>query len=65
MEEIGKIIKELRKLNNLTQEELSIKSGLGLRFIREVENGKKTARIDKVIEILDFFGYELVAQRKR
>lgn len=65
MEEIGKIIKELRKLNNLTQEELSIKSGLGLRFIREVENGKKTARIDKVMEILDFFGYELVAQRKR
>ena len=65
MEEIGKIIKELRKLNNLTQEELSIKSGLGLRFIREVENGKKTARIDKVLEILDFFGYELVAQRKR
>ena len=61
VQEIGQLIKKLRKKNNMTQVEFSIKSGLGLRFIRELENGKQTARIDKVIEALNFFGYTIRA----
>ena len=61
MQEIGQLIKKLRKKYNMTQVEFSIKSGLGLRFIRELESGKQTARIDKLIEALNFFGYTVKA----
>lgn len=59
MQEIGTVIKELRKKHKLTQVEFSIHSGLGLRFVRELEAGKKTCRMDKVLEALNFFGYSL------
>lgn len=39
-----------------TQEELAFRSGLSARFIKEFERGKKTARLDKVIELLGFMG---------
>ena len=51
----------LRKQYNLTQEELSLKSGVGLRFVRDLEQGKETLRLDKVNQLLDFFNYEMVA----
>jgi y4mF family transcriptional regulator len=56
---LSKLLKEKRKSVNLTQEELSFKSGVGLRFIRELEQGKSTLRIDKVNQVLKLFGYEL------
>ncbi len=56
---LSAFIKEKRKLLGLTQEELSYKSGLGLRFIRELERGKKTLRLDKVNQLLILFGHEL------
>ncbi|MFN8673521.1 MAG: helix-turn-helix transcriptional regulator [Candidatus Sericytochromatia bacterium] len=56
---LSKFLKEKRKAVNLTQIELSYKSGVGLRFIRELEQGKKTLRIDKVNQVLKLFGYEL------
>ena len=59
--EIGKKVKELRKNANLTQIELSARSGVGLRFIRELEQGKKTVRMDKVTQVLEFFGYHIEA----
>ena len=59
MKEIGRKIKELRKRFNLTQRELSIRSGVGLRFIRELEHGKPTVRLDKVNKVLEFFNYHL------
>lgn len=54
-------IKEKRKLLGLTQEELSFKAGVGLRFIRELEKGKPTLQMDKVNQVLKLFGYELGA----
>ena len=57
-------VKMLRKQYNLTQEELSLKSGVGLRFVRDLEQGKETLRLDKVNQLLDFFNYEMVASQK-
>ena len=57
-------VKMLRKQYNLTQEELSLKSGVGLRFVRDLEQGKETLRLDKVNQLLDFFNYEMVATPK-
>ena len=62
---IAATLKALRKKYNMTQEDLSIKSGLGLRFIRELEQGKETLRLDKVNQLLDFFNYEMVAMPKK
>ena len=46
----------MRKEHNLTQVELSEKSGVGLRFVRELEQGKQTLRLDKVNQVLSLFG---------
>ena len=42
--------------HGLTQVELSEKSGVGLRFVRELEQGKQTLRLDKVNQVLNLFG---------
>ena len=52
-------VKAIRKQYNLTQIELSKKSGVGLRFVRELEQGKQTLRVDKVNQILNQFGSEV------
>lgn len=52
-------VKELRKQYNLTQEDLAIKSGVGLRFLRELERGKPTVRMDKVNQVLNLFSLEI------
>lgn len=57
-------VKMLRKQYNITQEELSLKSGVGLRFVRDLEQGKKSLQLDKVNQLLDFFNYEMVAVSK-
>ena len=56
---ISEHIKSKRKTYGLTQTELSERSGVGLRFIREMEQGKKTLRMDKVNQVLALFGEEL------
>ena len=61
MNNLSFTVKMLRKQYNLTQEELSLKSGVGLRFVRDLEQGKETLRLDKVNQLLDFFNYEMVA----
>ena len=53
---LGKHIKLTRKQNKLTQQELSIKAGVGLQFVRDMEQGKTTLRIDKVNDVLKLFG---------
>ena len=55
---IGNFLKKKRREAGLTQEDFAVKSGLGLRFIRELEQGKKTVRMDKVNQALAMFGYE-------
>ena len=49
-------VKSKRKQNKLTQPELAIKAGVGLRFVRDLEQGKKTMRMDKVNDVLRLFG---------
>ena len=57
-------VKALRKQYGLTQEELAMKSGVGLCFVRNLEQGKPTLRIDKVNQLLNLFDYELIATKK-
>lgn len=64
MKTIGNFIKQKRKEAGLTQEEFAIRSGLGLRFVRELEQGKKTVRMDKVNQALAMFGMKAVPGRK-
>lgn len=64
MNNISKFIKQKRKEARLTQVEFSMRSGLGLRFIRELEQGKETVRMDKVNQALAMFGMEAVPGRK-
>lgn len=56
--------KKNRKAAGLTQEEFAARSGLGLRFIRELEQGKETVRMDKVNAALAMFDMEAVPGRK-
>ena len=64
---IGKKVKQLRKMAGLTQVDFARRVGVGLRFVRELEQGKPTVRMDKVNQILEFFGHhiEVVKDEKR
>ena len=64
MNTIAEFLKQNRKEAGLTQEEFAIRSGLGLRFIRELEQGKETVRMDKVNQALSMFGMKAVPGRK-
>ena len=64
MNKIAAFIKENRRAAGLTQEEFAARSGLGLRFIRELEQGKETVRMDKVNAALAMFDMEAVPGRK-
>jgi y4mF family transcriptional regulator len=52
-------LKAKRKALGLTQQELALKAGVGIRFIRDMEQGKETLRLDKVNQVLKLFGQEL------
>lgn len=56
---LSKHIKLKRKQNKLTQPELALKAGVGLRFVRDLEQGKNTLRMDKVNDVLRLFGETL------
>ena len=56
---LSSYLKEKRKVFGFTQEDLAIKAGVGLRFIRELEQGKITLRMDKVNQVLALFGAQL------
>ena len=64
MSRIARFIKEQRKEAGLTQAEFAMRSGLGLRFVRELEQGKETVRLDKVNVALAMFDMEAVPGRK-
>ncbi|WP_258103566.1 helix-turn-helix transcriptional regulator [Marinoscillum sp. MHG1-6] len=57
--QLVKFIKEKRKQAGMNQEDLSFAAGVGLRFVRDLEQGKSTLRMDKVNQVLNLFGYEL------
>jgi y4mF family transcriptional regulator len=56
---ISSYLKEKRKAFGFTQADLAVKAGVGLRFIREMEQGKTTLRMDKVNQVLALFGAQL------
>ncbi len=62
---LSEFVKEKRKMVKLTQPELAEKAGVGIRFIREMEQGKESLRLDKVNQILQLFGYEVGAVEKQ
>ncbi len=64
MNSIAEFVKKRRKEAGLTQEEFAMRSGLGLRFVRDLEQGKATVRMDKVNVALNMFGMEAVPGKK-
>ena len=56
---LSSYVKEMRKQFGLTQVDLAAKLGVGLRFVRELEQGKETLRLDKVNQVLLLFGQEI------
>ncbi|MFV8343973.1 helix-turn-helix transcriptional regulator [Flavobacterium sp. XS2P39] len=58
---LSEFVKEKRNATNLTQPELAEKAGVGLRFVRDLEQGKETVRLDKVNQVLQLFGYQVGA----
>ena len=56
---LSEFVRQKRKSLRMTQKEMSEKSGVGIRFIRELERGKETLKMDKVNQVLDLFGFEL------
>src|SRR6202035_3566316 len=60
-QDIGKLVRETRKGLGVTQKELALTSGTGLRFIIELEKGKETAEFGKVLTILQTLGVQLTA----
>lgn len=60
---IGEHIRDKRKTFGLTHVELAKRSGVGIRFVRELENGKNTVQLDKVNQVLRLFGEELQAHK--
>ena len=58
-QDIGKLVRETRKALGVTQKALALTSGTGLRFIIDLERGKATAEIGKVLTILQTLGIQL------
>ena len=56
---LNEYVKVKRKLLGLSREELAQKAGVGLRFLRELEQGKETLKMDKVNQVLKLFGVQL------
>ena len=63
MNVIAKFVKDNRKKLGLTQEEFATRAGLGLRFVRDLEQGKNTLRLNKVNQALAMFGMEAIPGR--
>lgn len=62
--EIGTLIRQVRKGQGLTQEDLSGLAGFGNRFIIDLERGKETVQTQKVIDMLNLLGLELVIRKR-
>lgn len=57
---IAEFVKQKRKERKMTQVMLADRAGVGLRFIRDLEQGKESLRLDKVNQVLDMFSAQLV-----
>jgi y4mF family transcriptional regulator len=59
MEPLIAFVKERRRALGLTQRQLADRAGVGLRFIRDLEQGKESLRLDKVNQVLALFGHRM------
>lgn len=57
--EIGTLVKNSRKRQGLTQPNLALVAGTGLRFIVDLESGKPTCQLAKVLQVLDVLGIQM------
>ena len=64
MNNIATFVKHQRKKQQLTQNELAAKAGVGIRFIRELEQGKETLQLNKVNQVLALFGFNLSPEKQ-
>jgi y4mF family transcriptional regulator len=62
---IANLVRMERKKLGYTQQELAKRIGVGLRFLKELEQGKKSLRLDKVTQVLNYFGYEITPVLKK
>jgi y4mF family transcriptional regulator len=65
MNNLSAFIKYQRKKLAITQEELAAKAGVGIRFIREMEQGKETLQLDKINQVLNLFGFRLTPEKQQ
>jgi y4mF family transcriptional regulator len=65
MNNLSSFIRYQRRKLGITQEELAAKAGVGVRFVRELEQGKATVQLDKVEQVLGLFGFQLSPSRQR
>jgi y4mF family transcriptional regulator len=56
---VGQIIRENRKRLGVTQKDLALTSGTGLRFVIDLEKGKETCQIGKVLTVLQTLGIQI------
>ena len=57
--ELIEFVKKRREQLGMTQQDLSVRAGVGIRFIRELEQGKESLRLDKINQVLALFGYKM------
>jgi y4mF family transcriptional regulator len=65
MNNLSAFIKYQRKKRKLSQEQLASNAGVGLRFVREIEQGKETLQLDKVNQVLSLFGFNLYPSKPK
>ncbi len=65
IESIEKMVREKRKESGFTQADAAAMCNVGVRFLSELENGKPTLQIGKVLHVLDSFGLEIVVGPRR
>ncbi len=61
---LGIWIRQARKEQNLTQEQLAATCGVGVRFVRELEQGKETCHIGKAVQVMQMLGIEILARKR-
>ena len=64
VEELGRYVRQVRNQQGMTQADILGLANTGNRFIVELENGKTTVRLDKVLAVLDVLGLELLIRKK-
>lgn len=63
-EDVGRLIRERRKLAGITLKDAAGLAGVGVRFLSELERGKRTTQLGLVLDVLQLFGLEVFVQAR-